>query len=171
MAGLEHIRHIFYSTDRRLYGIHCNLRQSILPDQSQSSLLLSRPRHKKLYTKNRSNHINSGEKEGKRKKERKISVLRDQKAQDKSIVNNKDRIIRHVHIRSSKVITPIGGRGIEKNQQVQRRYERSHQNTVPSERIMIGGSFVLGRETSAISRPPYYNRLETIYAADVLRSG
>lgn len=28
------------------------------------------------------------------------------------------------------------------------------QNTVPSDNIIIGGSLVLGRETSAISRPP-----------------
>ena len=28
------------------------------------------------------------------------------------------------------------------------------QNTVPSDMIMMGGSFVFGRETSANSRPP-----------------
>jgi 2-phosphoglycerate kinase len=31
---------------------------------------------------------------------------------------------------------------------------RQVQKTVPSLMIMIGGSFVFGRETSAISRPP-----------------
>lgn len=32
------------------------------------------------------------------------------------------------------------------------------QKTVPSDKIMIGGSLVLGRDTSAISRPPCVSR-------------
>lgn len=32
--------------------------------------------------------------------------------------------------------------------------EMAHQKTVPSDRIMMGGSLVFGLETSAISRPP-----------------
>jgi hypothetical protein len=38
----------------------------------------------------------------------------------------------------------------------------SSQKTVPSDKIMIGGSFVFGRDTSASSRPPWLE-VSTVY--------
>lgn len=101
-------------------GIHV-LRQSVLPYKSHSSLLLSRPIHKKLYTKNRSNYINSGKerrgnKQRRKSKRKKIWVLRNQAQGQKYSKQQVQKYTARQH-RVIRVITPIGGKGIERIKQ------------------------------------------------------
>lgn len=52
---------------------------------------------------------------------------------------------------------------MDKNNNKKLRRMGYHQNTVPSERIIIGGSLVFGRDTSAISLPPCDDRQYIVF--------